>query len=201
MDLLTALLGCSLMGDLPLAHAIIQVQTKGNQYYVFNLDERRYVDDAKDRHEAAKFVAEVEAQDQRAAIGVMFVPVEWASFYGHQPDALWDVCTNIKIGTARLAALFDQCKPSTPRRGSVAKRRVCVLRRYAAELGLPREFIGRVLVQLAAQPTLPKPAPASSRPTPAAELSWSDDLAFSESTSGAAPSPAYSGRSGQSFRR
>jgi len=196
MDLLTAVLACSLHPDDQLVRAIVQVQSEGQQLFVGDLTALRGTDSARTVDEARTLFAGIERQGHRSALGLMGVSPAWAAQFDHQPSDLWDACINISVGTAKLSEFDYACRHPRARRRpgrgraqppslTSAVNRTCILRRYAAELLLPPTFLSSVLSAMST-PALPAPPP----PLPAGpSADWSPGLFFGD-TSATPPPPS-----------
>jgi len=173
MDAILALiLSCSLYHDDALVRAFIERVSDDNRYFVGELATVTSHDHVADRRAALALVQEVERRGGRPAVGLMAVPVEWASRYGRSASDLFDGCTNIAIGTDVMARFGADClvrkeraRSGThrPRRLSVAAQRVCILRRFDSELGV-RGYPEGVLSELAKRSTSGRETGAESPP-------------------------------------
>jgi hypothetical protein len=186
MDLLTAVLACSLHPDDQLVRAIVQVQSEGQQLFVGDLTELKGTDSARTIAEAGTLLAGVERKGHRAALGLMGVSPAWAVQFDHQPSELWGACINISVGTAKLSEFDYECRHPKRRPGGPASRpapltsgrnRICILRRYARQLLLPPTFLRSVMTAIASPPP---PTPPAQPEGPSAD--WSPDLFFGEPT-------------------
>jgi hypothetical protein len=161
MDLLTAvLLACSLHPDQELVHAIIKTSSGGNPYFVGYVAPRPIVFEQPTALPQAQAAFKViVGENGKPSLGVMALPSSWAETFNRRPEDLWDSCTNVSIGTAKLADFDYQCRrkrlttTSTRRPGGRAairspQNRVCILRRYAAEIGFPSTFVGMVMSEI-----------------------------------------------------
>ena len=196
MDILAIILACSLHPDDQLVRALIDVQSGGNVYFVGDLATLQTKDSLGSVEEALRVADDIRQHGGRPAVGLLGVPLDWASRYGRSPADFFDACTNIAIGTAGLSEYAAGCAGSArrflphragarrPRRAVIldfAPGRTCVLSRLAADLGLKAEPAA-VLKAIAAR----RPMHASDPPDLAAQRSGmfadgsSDDAARME---------------------
>jgi hypothetical protein len=168
MDLLTVIVACSLHPDDALVRAIIDVQSAGHVYFVGDLSSLESNDSARDLAAARALVEKVRDRGHRAALGLLGLPPEWAEAFSRPVEALWDACTNVAVGTARLSEYDYQCRATDRKRRHrhAASHRACILRRFATDLVLPPVFVGEVLSR--AHRAAPNVKPAST----AAENGW-----------------------------
>jgi hypothetical protein len=148
MDLLALILTCSLHPDDALVRAVIDVQSAGHVYFVGDLSSLESNDSARDVEAARALLEKVRFRGHRAALGLLGVPPEWAVAFGRPVEALWDGCANISVGTARLSEYDYQCRAPDKkrrRRPTASSNRMCILKKFAAELALPTVFVGEVL--------------------------------------------------------
>ena len=154
MDLLAAILACSLHPDEALVRALVEIQSRGNVYFVGDLATLKTNDSLKSAEAALLFAEDVHQHGGRPAVGLLGIPLDWAARYGRSPVDLFDGCTNVAIGTAALAEYRDQCSPerqerwrgaATPTRRRTGHRtepsamRTCVITHFAEDLGLASE--------------------------------------------------------------
>jgi hypothetical protein len=141
MDVLAAILTCSLYADDALVRAIVD-NAHDNPLSIFtperDPDTGSLSSAPQTLDEATAQLREITAHGGRPLVGLMQVPVAWASTFGRDPKELFDPCINVSIGTAMLSEFDYVCaKPS----GFVASaknsakplsaRRACNLRHYA----------------------------------------------------------------------
>ncbi len=146
MNIFAAVLTCSLHADDALVRAIVD-NAHGNPYTLINpeLDPEAAASATPPRalDAAVAQLNELLSEGVEPLIGVMQVPVAWASTFGRQPADLFDPCINITIGSAMLSAYdYDCAHPkasafSTAPKAAQPARRLCVLRRYAAAIRTP----------------------------------------------------------------
>ena len=173
MDVLTAILACSLHPDEHLVRAVVDVQSAGHQFFVGDLTTLDSNDSARDATTAQSLVAAIKDRGHRPAIGLMGLPAPWAQVYGRDANELWDTCTNISVGSAKLSEFDFQCSTQAKRRrrGSATATRVCILQKYAAELGLPRAFVAEVLIR-ATSTSAQSPSTAADQEAASADNGW-----------------------------
>src|SRR5438105_2595817 len=110
MDVLTAILACSLHLDDQLVRAIVEIQSEGHEFFVGDLTELASDDSTRTLEAARAAVARLRVKGHRPAFGLMGVPPEWARAYDHDPERLWDACVNVSIGTAKLSEFDYECR-------------------------------------------------------------------------------------------
>jgi hypothetical protein len=132
--------------------AIAETNSRGNPYAV--LDATLRGDSAEQPLSPRSLEAAVAATDKvltlygQPLIGLMQVPIMWARRYQKMPEELFDPCTNLAVGTAKLSELQYEClHPVKAHRKNghpdVAKTvvsttvRRCVLHRYAQAIRMP----------------------------------------------------------------
>jgi hypothetical protein len=151
MDVLAIILACSLHPDDELVRTLVDVQSNANIYFVGDLATLKTNDSLKSAEGALRFAEDLRQHGGRPAVGLLGVPLEWASRYGRAPIELFDACTNVAVATAAFAAYYDRCS-SVPaprvhppvaasrrhhRRPADPKElRYCVVSRFARDLGL-----------------------------------------------------------------
>jgi hypothetical protein len=151
VDVLAIILACSLHPDDALVRTLVDVQSEGNVYFVGDLKTLKSKDSLKSADAALRYAEELRGQGGRPAVGLLGIPLDWASRYGRAPIELFDACTNIAVGTAALAEYQDHCsadrappnrqspggrRRQRPRISETAASRACILRRFARDLGL-----------------------------------------------------------------
>jgi hypothetical protein len=162
MDLLALILACSLHPDDALVRTLIDVQSEGNVYFVGDLKTLKSKDGFKSADAALQYAEELRAQGGRPAVGLLGIPLDWASRYGRAPIELFDACTNIAVGTAAFAEYHERCSPhrlreARPRdagrrrraRGTFVRTadRACILTLFARDLGVtgkPAAILSRI---------------------------------------------------------
>lgn len=163
MDLLAIILACSLHPDDALVRTLVDVQSGGTVLFVGDLATLTMNDSLPTTAAALRFVAQIRRRGGRPAVGLLGIPLEWASRYGLGEADLFDACVNISVGTAALSEYYDRC-PSKPRRRSRqtggahpyhsqnrpvnTSTRGCILKRFAADLGVTGAP-GRMLMAIA----------------------------------------------------
>jgi hypothetical protein len=131
MDLLTAILTCSLYVDDQLVVAMAQANSQGNAYAV--VDAHLDLSDApaspppRSREGAQARLTQLESNGGVPLVGLLPVPPAWASAFGRSVSDLLDGCTNIAIGTAMLSNFAQQCatdaNPRSDRARGLAMKR------------------------------------------------------------------------------
>src|SRR5437016_896493 len=106
MDILTAVLACSLYADDGLVRAIVQSTSLSNPYAVFDVAEEESIDDPppplpRTVEDALTRLSKINERGGTVLVGLMQVPPTWAVLFGREPRDLFDPCINISIGTAR----------------------------------------------------------------------------------------------------
>lgn len=154
MDLLAAILACSLHPDEALVRALVEIQSRGNVYFVGDLATLKTNDSLKSAEAALLFAEDLRQHRGRPAVGLLGIPLDWATRYGRAPIELFDGCTNVAIATAALAEYRDQCSSArkdlyrgaathgrrrTAHRTETTAIRTCVIARFADDLGLASE--------------------------------------------------------------
>jgi hypothetical protein len=143
--ILAALLACSVHLDDALLLGVAEAFSERNPLTITNvavdrLDPRddRLLAERMPRSSAAatELVAELVARGGSPVVGLLPVRPEWAAELAKPSDAVFDVCANIEIASAKLSAFDYACRAlgSAP---SAAARRQCTLARFGASLGLP----------------------------------------------------------------
>jgi hypothetical protein len=160
VDVLSAVLACSLYPDPELVAALVNVQSRGHTYLVGDLTDPDNVDAADSATAVATYVA-YRRKGHRVGLGLLGIPTDLLP--GRRvgnPAALWDGCFNIRVGTLRLRQLDQRCRrvgSKVVRDGS--RNRGCVVTAFARDLGLPaRMMLWAVFVQLY-PPLRPTPHP------------------------------------------
>jgi hypothetical protein len=170
MDILAIILACSLHPDDELVRILVDVQSNGNAYFVGDLATLKTNDSLASAAAALRFAEDLRRHGGRPAVGLLGIPLEWAGRYGRAPIELFDACTNISVATSSFAEYQDRCTPGRWRSGRspMANRhrrgrrtidprplRLCVLQRFARDLGLasaPAAILQRLTSERAAQP-------------------------------------------------
>jgi len=169
VDVLAVILACSLHPDDQLVRALIAVQSRGNANFVGDLATLKTNDTLPSPEAALRFADDLERSGGRPAVGLLGVPLAWASRYGLSHRALFDACTNIAVGTAALDGDRIACESQTAGRSpsAVIRRsrnrrratrravRACLLAAFAKDLGL----VGSAAAVLAAMPAIRSPSP------------------------------------------
>jgi hypothetical protein len=154
MDVLTAILSCTLHNDPALVRGIINVNSEGKRFWVGDLTEMRGNGAAQSAAEADRLVVDVRKKGHTVAVGLMALRPEWAGLYGRSAGQLWGACANVEVGSARLSDFDYQCRHGKTKSEAIAssRNRACILGKYAAALGLPKAFVADVLKNVFEQP-------------------------------------------------
>jgi hypothetical protein len=177
MDILTIILACSLHFDDDLVAALVHKVSSDNPFLVGDLVTLETHDHLTTIVEAKAAVQDILRHGGRPAVGLLGIPVTWASRYGRSPDELFDACTNIAVGTAALSEYASQCSPRRrgsglskqvqhPSRRALERQRRCILRRLGDDLGASG-FVEAVLPEISSVRSAQRdgdkdPPPASS---------------------------------------
>jgi hypothetical protein len=153
MDVLTAILACSLHVDDGLVRAIADSNSHGNPYAVVDptadAEAEEPPPEPRSLDAALARVAEIAGRGGEPLLGLMQVPRSWAGRFGRDERELFDPCTNVAIGTAMLSEFDYECgrgeravgrRKSSSERGLVntsTPRRICIVRKYGDAVGLP----------------------------------------------------------------
>ena len=188
MHVLAAILTCSLHGDAALVRAIVD-NVHDNPFSIVSPE----LDPDSDAPSTAPQtldaavaqLREVTAHGGQALVGLMQVPVAWASAFGRDPRDLFDPCINISIGSAMLSGFDYACAksagagaPKTSAASAFASRRGCILRRYAQAIQMPELT---VVVALTLRYQRASPAPVNDAPIFALapeRRAWGSDCMF-----------------------
>lgn len=146
-------------------------QIRNNANFVGDLATLKTNDTLPSPEAALRFAEDLARAGGRPAVGLLGVPLAWASRYGLPSRALFDTCTNIAVATAALEDHQAACESQTARgsslpaagwrsrsrrRATSRAARACLLAAFAKEHGL----VGSAAAVLAAMPSAPsKPAP------------------------------------------
>jgi hypothetical protein len=170
MDLLATILTCSLYAsDDALVRAIVEGPSDKNPYFLVNTAAPAdgSVAPPKTDKEAATRSRALIAQGGRPVLGLLEVLPSWVDAFGQSLESAFDPCINVAIGTAMLSEFDAECADKAPPRTERARmlertnRRVCVLRKYEAAIGV-EDFEGAILLELSVQ----QPASASIEDAP-----------------------------------
>jgi hypothetical protein len=183
MDLLATILTCSLYAsDDAVVRAIAEGPSDRNPYFVVNTAAPADSADLPPSTlaEAVARSRGLIAQGGRPVLGLLEVPPAWIDAFGQSLEGAFDPCTNIAIGTAMLSEFDAECASKVAPRGERSRllertnRRVCVLRKYEAAIGVA-DFADAILLELSVQ----QPASASIEDAPIfarpAARSWGPD--------------------------
>lgn len=198
MDVLAIILACSLYPDDALVQQLVAFQSQGNPYFVGDTSTLQSKDGLTSVGEAVRVANDMRDHGGRPAVGMLGIPLYWASRYGRSAAEFFDACTNIAIGTAALAEYHDLCsnqslRASKSRPKATHQRRCrklespplrsCILFRFAADLGVtgkPAEILGAIASERAKGP------PADVRESPPARAGI-----FGEGPGGAVPTEVW----------
>jgi hypothetical protein len=153
MDVLALILTCSVYPDDHLVRAMVELASQSNPNFVGDLVTLVTFDRATSPTESQKVVTELERRGGKPVLGLLGVPVAWASRYGKKGGDLFDGCTNLMVGSSVLQSHYEACSnthsatpmstasgpPMSHRRQRVAPPeaiRLCALQRYGADLGI-----------------------------------------------------------------
>jgi hypothetical protein len=144
MDILAIILACSLHADDRLVRTLVDVQSSGNPYFVGDLRTLKTYDSLRSPEDALRVADDIRRHGGRPAVGLLGVPLDWATRYDRPARALFDACTNVAIGTAALADYDAKC--SGHRKTHLGshrhqppdydRRRYCVVTEFARDLGV-----------------------------------------------------------------
>jgi hypothetical protein len=168
MDVLTAILACSLYRDDALVRAIAESNSHGNLYSVVDAtlaaaDGARHPE-RKSLEAALALASDIAFLGGEPLVGFMQLPVTWASVNRKEIGELFDPCANIAIGTAKLSDLSYECRhadaiaarkknrPPPTTAETSPKRRACIIHAYALAIRMP-EFEVVVHLELEHQQT------------------------------------------------
>ena len=115
MDVLSAILGCSLYMDDNLVRAIVESTSQSNPYFVQNVS-LDFAPPESTPTTVEQGVAQADAiakHGGRAVLGVMQIPALWLTGYGRSLRDAFDPCVNITIGTAMLSNFAYECSKSS----------------------------------------------------------------------------------------
>ncbi|HLK40938.1 MAG TPA: hypothetical protein VKU41_29510, partial [Polyangiaceae bacterium] len=144
MDVLAAILTCSLYADDALVRAIVD-NAHDNPFAILTPEIEGGGEgetQPRDRETALAKLEELTGRGDRPLLGLMQVPVAWASFFGREPQELFDPCVNLSIGSAMLSEFDYACargirSHSSGRTVGSPARRPCATLRYAEAVGVP----------------------------------------------------------------
>lgn len=152
MDVLAIILACSLHPDDALVRALVDVQSSGNAYFVGDLATLKTNDALTSAESALRYAEDLAKHGGKPAVGLIGVPLSWASRYGRSPVDLFDACTNVAVATAAFAEYQQRCAPARLRASrhlpfspaarrrrrspDLAAERACLLSQFGLDLGL-----------------------------------------------------------------
>jgi hypothetical protein len=149
MDVLAIILACSLHPDDQLVRTLVDVQSRGNRYFVGDLRTLETNDSLRSAEDALRFAEDLQRRGGRPAVGLLGVPVEWARRFGRAPVDLFDACTNVSIATAAFSDYHRQCsidrdsrrsrghpRHPAPRKADLVRARYCIVTSFARDLGV-----------------------------------------------------------------
>jgi hypothetical protein len=192
MDVLAALLTCSLHADDALVRAIVD-NAHDNPLSILTpeLDpETGAVASAPQTlDEATRRLQAITAHGGRPLVGLMQVPTDWASDFGREATDLFDPCINVAIGTAMLSEFDSACAKAAgtpaPKASLVAAlttRRRCSVQRYARAIQMPDLATVATLELRYRRSAAAPPNDAPIFPLPP-ERRWGSDCVFVAATS------------------
>ena len=170
MDLLATILTCSLYAsDDAVVRAIAEGPSGKNPYFLVNTAAPAdgLVAPPATEREALSRSQDLIAQGGRPVLGLLEVPPSWIDAFGQSLESAFDPCVNVAIGTAMLSEFDAECAskvaPRTERARMLQRtnRRVCVLRKYEAAIGVA-DFADAIQLELSVQ----QPASASIEDAP-----------------------------------
>jgi hypothetical protein len=198
IDILAAILTCSLYADDALVRAIVD-NAHDNPLVIFTPErdhETGALSTAPETLErAVTHLRDVVANGGRPLVGLMQVPVTWASTFGREATDLFDPCINVSIGSAILSEFDYVCgRPKQTngvhnRSASRASRRTCAVQCYAQAVRMP-DLASVVMLNLRSQRApLASPAEAPIFHAPPDRLWGSDRMLLGPASSGARSEP------------
>jgi hypothetical protein len=141
MDLLSAVLACSLYADPNLVAAMAVAHSHGNPYTVLDASAAVQAYEDLPAQEGAgpeptitsvgdgiAAIERISAQGGAPLVGLLPVPQGWAALFQRSVAELFDPCVNIAIASAMLSNFEYEC-------GARASRG-CAMRKYAQAVGL-----------------------------------------------------------------
>ncbi len=194
MDVLALILTCSVYPDDHLIRAMVELASQANSNFVGDLVTLVTFDRSTSAAESQKVVTQLERRGGRPVVGLLGVPVAWASRYGKTGPDLFDPCTNLMVGSSVLQSHYEACSSthsasispppasSASSAASASSRkqrmappeaiRMCALQRYGADLGIDG-FAAAALKYFAKQRVLfaAGPPAAGAEPDPACRCS------------------------------
>jgi hypothetical protein len=181
MNVIAAILTCSLYTDDALVRAIVD-NAHDNPLAIFTPDldpGSGSLSSAPETLEtAAAQLREITTHGGRALVGLMQIPVAWASTFGRAPQDLFDPCINLSIGSAMLSEFDYACARTKVSQSSqlVAARRACVLPRYAEAIRMPELVTVAILGIRNHRAPLPSDVPIF--PSMSDGRTWGSDCIF-----------------------
>ena len=183
MDLLATILTCSLYAsDDAVVRAIAEGPSGKNPYFLVNTAAPAdgLVAPPATEREALSRSQDLIAQGGRPVLGLLEVPPSWIDAFGQSLESAFDPCVNVAIGTAMLSEFDAECAsqvaPRTERARMLQRtnRRVCVLRKYEAAIGVA-DFADAILLELSVQGSASAAIEDSPIFAPPAARSWGPD--------------------------
>jgi hypothetical protein len=137
MDVMSAILACSLYLDDPLVRAIVESTSQSNPLFVQNvsIDSAPAVGTPTTVDEAVAQSEMITKYGGRAVVGLMQVPIVWLAGFGRSVREAFDPCVNVTVGTTMLSNFAYECSRSTGTRERKALR-PCITRKYATAAGM-----------------------------------------------------------------
>jgi hypothetical protein len=147
MDILALILTCSVYPDDHLIRAMVDLASQENPHFVGDLVTLVTFDRTNSVTDAQRVVSLLERRGGKPVVGLLGVPVSWATRYRKSAVDLFDSCTNLMVGSSVLQNHYEACSnnhtsqlsSSSQRKTRVAPPeaiRQCALRRYGADLGI-----------------------------------------------------------------
>lgn len=138
MSILAILLSCSLYSDDALVRAIAE-SAHDSPFDVVDPESDPEIPSVPSPPRTLEAgLAQLQALTARGAVplvGLLHVPVAWASNFGRQEKDVFDACINVSIGSAMLSTFDAECARAS--KAPERTRRACVLHRYAEAIHLP----------------------------------------------------------------
>jgi hypothetical protein len=143
MDVLAAVLACSLYSNDDALVLALTAEAHANPYFVYDPTVDPAAGDLPPEPrtvaQAMARVQEVQLKQATPLLGLLAILPSWLAAFGRDLGDAFDPCTNVAIGTAYLAEFDSECAhaPGSRRPAGGAERRACVLQRCAQALQMP----------------------------------------------------------------